>query len=171
MKTCKQCDFPVFSHGYCKAHQFLRKDEKHLNSLNKKKKAYNIPKRKKDKKHRVDFGFKTQVQMFEYIHDSEIEKNGCLTCFVTGQPILNIEKFSSLWFCLFAHVIRKSDATYWKLNPDNIRILLPSIHTLVDNFVEDHRRDYPNVDFDKWFNLQDQMKEDYKEFKTKLLLA
>jgi hypothetical protein len=171
MKTCKQCDFPVFSHGYCKHHQFLRKDEKYLNSLSKKKKVYNIPSKNKDKKERVDFGFKTQVQMFDHLYDSQIKENGHLTCWLSGEPILNIEKGSSLYYSMFAHVLRKGKYTYWKLNPENIRIIQPLLHGIVDNWVDEYTTTYPNIDFNKWFSLQDEMQERYREFKTKMLLA
>ena len=48
MKTCKApgCRYPVFSHGYCRVHQWMRKDEKHLMKASKqrsRKKWANIP--------------------------------------------------------------------------------------------------------------------------------
>jgi len=69
------------------------------------------------------------------------------------------------------HVLRKGAYTYFKLNPDNIRLGQPYVHDLVDNFKPEYKEEHPEINFDKWFILQDEMKIKYEQFKKYNLLS
>jgi hypothetical protein len=149
------CNYPVFSSGYCKYHGYkIKPKSKREAKFNKKKKTL-----------KVDFGFKTQVEMFNHKWNIEPHK-----CWLTG-ALLNFKQYSDEWFQCFAHVLRKGVFTYWKLNPENIRLLHPDVHHLVDNFIEEYLEQYPDIDFYKWFDLQDRLRVEYTVFKIENLLA
>jgi len=170
-KICNQeeCNNPVFSNGFCQYHQSFRTDKKWLKSLLKqhKKGVAKIKSRsdKPKKESKSFFPFKNQVEVFNYLWEMEEH-----TCWLTGISI-HSQKNGNKWVNCFAHVLPKGAYTYWKLNPDNIRLLHPEIHELVDNYKEEYEEKYPNVDFRKWFDLQDKMKEEYEQFKKKHLLS
>ena len=165
-KQCQAdgCNNPVASHNYCWNHQFLRNDEKYLKSLLKKYKKgqakIKTNSKNKDKVSKDIFGFKNQVELFDYIWE-----NTPHVCWLTGRPLGEKD------VRMFAHVLRKGTYTYFKLNPKNIRLLLPTMHDLVDNFKEIYREQLPHIDFDKWFKLQDDMRIEYEVFKRKHLLS
>lgn len=165
-KQCQAdgCNRDVFSHNFCQAHQYMRKDEKYLKSLLKQYKKGNAKikthSKNKDKTSKDIFGFKNQVEMFDYIWDTQPH-----VCWLTNRPLL--EKDVSM----FAHVLRKGTYTYFKLNPNNVRLLLPTIHDLVDNFKEEFREQLPHIDFNKWFKLQEDMRIEYELFKREHLLS
>jgi len=114
-----------------------------------------MPKKKKQL-----FPFKNQIELFEHIWETQPHE-----CWLTGKPLC--EKRVDQ----FAHVLRKGTYTYFKLNPENIKLLRHDVHNLVDNFKEEYRETYYWIDFDKWFKLQDEMRIEYEVFKHKNLLA
>jgi hypothetical protein len=127
-------------------------------------KGESITKKRKSIKNAY-FGFKTQMEMFDYIWNTRPH-----ICWMTRRQ-LKYGKGDSKWKNQFAHGLRKGTYTYFKLNPDNIKLLDPIIHDLVDNFKEEYRQQLPHIDFDKWFSYQAEMKIKYKDFKDKNLLA
>lgn len=166
-KKCQalDCDRDVFSHNFCQAHQYMRKDEKWLQGLLKQYKRGNAKIKPKKKQTKSLFPFKNQIEVFNYVWDTQPHR-----CWLTEVPI-NFAPMSSQWISSMAHVLRKGQFTYWKLNPENIRILQPTIHELVDNFQPQYITLYDWIDFDKWFDLQKQLEQEYELFKAKNLLA
>jgi|SRR6056297_1890308 len=160
------CTNPVFAKNLCKYHQYKRKlatkksrEGKYTKEKRKSlKRAYIKP--RANKKPKVDFGFNTQIEMFNFIW-----KNEPHVCFLTGKPIKKYD------LRIMAHCLRKGRYTYWKLNPDNIRLLQPYVHHAVDNYEDHFPEIFPEIDFKKWFDLQEEMKIKYEEFKRKNLLA
>lgn len=150
----------IFTKGYCVYHRY-----KAVLGTKKKRETKYVRIKRKSLKRALNaditsFGFKNQVEMFEYKWENESH-----ICWMTGKPLVEKD------IRMFAHVLRKGKYTYFKLNPDNIRLLLPEVHDLVDNFQEHYRETYWWVDFDKWFNLQEEIKMEYEVFKSKNLLA
>jgi hypothetical protein len=154
------CNNNQWGGGVCLFHQYKRK----LATKTKREGKYTRIKRKSLKKALNDdiisFGFKDQVEMFNHIWETQPH-----ICWLTKRPLPKKD------IRMFAHVLRKGTYTYFKLNPDNIRLLLPTIHDLVDNFKEEYRHQLPHIDFNNWFKLQEEMREEYKEFKERNLLA
>ena len=149
-KKCKVpgCDNIPFNnkHGYCFYHMYKARISTKL------KREYKYAKVKKKALKKAYFGFKTQIEMFDYIWETQPH-----VCWLTGRP-LKYNKGDDKWVNQMGHVLRKGTYTYFKLNPDNIRLLDPAMHDLVDNFKEEYREQLPHIDFDKWFRLQDEMK-------------
>lgn len=169
-KTCKcGCGWPVFSHGYARYCQSKRTDNK--------KPTY--PKIKvtqvKDfaQKTRVrDYGFpfKTQIDLFNWLWDEAKNEKGIVTCPYTGER-LNRFYNTELWVNCFAHVLNKKNYTYFKLNPRNIKVVLPEFHRIIDQGTTLEKANHPNWKFDKWYNEVEKMKQEYIAFKHKNLLA
>jgi len=181
-KYCKDCGrlTYIYAHGRCKfcdqKHR-AKKPNKMSQVLDKPlspKSRGNIPvRRRKPPTGLVNkitsFGFKSQVEWMEYQDKKYRTPEGKLYCWLTGEEI-PYKKGDDMWFSVWAHVLRKSGWTYFKLHPNNCRPLLPEVHTLVDNYVPDYREAYPDIDFDRWFDLQETMKLEYEAFKKKYLL-
>jgi hypothetical protein len=60
--------------------------------------------------------FKTQTELFNWIHKSEL----------SGKPLL--PKGALKWHWQFLHVLPKGSYPSYKLNPDNILLALPEEH-------------------------------------------
>lgn len=146
-------------HGYCQFHMYKAYIPTKSKSTRK-----TIRKKRKSLKTSY-FGFKTQIEMFMYVWETQPH-----ICWLTDHP-LRYKPGDDKWVNQMAHVLRKGQYTYFKLNPDNMRLLDPDIHDLVDNFKEEYWLKYPHINFNKWFKLQEEMKEEYKMFKNKNLLA
>ena len=75
--------------------------------------------------------FNSQVELFKYIWEKAPH-----VCFITKN---NLDKYykTELWFDLFAHVLRKSAYSKWRLEEFNIVLLSPEIHLMYDNAIYD----------------------------------
>lgn len=178
-KMCKSCgkEKYLFSKGMCRHCWSLSKlSDKPKNARSASKGTYTIPKRKKlsDKdveRREIMKGFvkdsTSQVEMFKDIVKEALSK-GKVKCFVSGLDITHILK-GERWMSCCAHVLRKSSFPRWKLKKDNIRLLHPDVHHLVDNWLEEYRDQYP-YDFDTWFDLQKKFKKEYETKNLKLCI-
>jgi len=175
MKKCnfEPCSFDSFSNGYCQRHQYLRTDDKWLNKAQNKTvqprspiRRYKLPtlneqglKTPQTTKTELlfSFGFKNQKEMFDFIWSSREH-----ICQISGSNLDLVPKSRRHW-CM-AHIIPKSLYPYFKLKEDNILLLHPDVHGMVDNFTEDLREKHKEVNFILWFALQEQKKIEYKKF-------
>lgn len=153
---CKNCNrYPVFGGGMCLYCQYMRTD----------KKPTKIRPRKKQKE---QYGFKSQPEVFENVWNKYEDERGFHYCWLTG---VQIDRFwgNSRESWMFAHVLPKGRFPKWKLNPDNIRLLHPDVHTLVDNYTSDMENETHELDgratkinFKRWFNLQNELRRRYE---------
>lgn len=115
-KICKSCkkEVYIFSKGRCK---YCTAKET-LNSAEKKTKAKKVTGEK---------------ELFEKIWKSRPHR-----CFVTGK------KIAYPTASVFAHVLSKAQNKFpdYKLNPDNIVLLLPEVHRLYDFGSKEQRENY-----------------------------
>jgi len=164
LKTCKGCNTEqyLFSKGYCNRCYALNKAREKASEPRSPSSGYKIPPRTKKPPKPNIYGFKNQLELFEYVWDNRaIAKDGRTYCPFTGKRIDHLNGTDRFLSC-FAHVIPKGLYPYFKLNPDNIRLVHPDFHYCVDNFTNDMLDDYPDWDFVSWFDLVDQKKEEYK---------
>ncbi len=115
------------------------------------------------KKNKNNFGFKSQPEMFLHVWNTRPH-----ICELTGVP-LNFVEGGDEWFCCMAHLLRKGVFTYFKLNPDNVMLLHPDVHSKMDNWLPEYDREMYNRD--KWETKVEEMKTKYNEYKLKNLLA
>ena len=166
MKACKHpsCTYPVFSHLYCKSHQYLRTDSGYLKkqAIAKEKKYHPVKKVMRN----MDFGFSGEAEMFDSIWD----QTPFHFCEFTGES-LDLFYGTDLYYSCFMHILSKKQFPLFKLNSKNIRLGYPMFHTIVDQGTKDDRLEHPTWDFDKWDRLVQEMKEEYINFKKKNLLA
>jgi len=164
MKTCHNslCMNPVFSHGYCTNHQFLRTDSKYIDKQKDKRLRQYYPVKKIVRN--IDFGFKSELEMFEFIWDALPR-----ICCVTGE---NLDQFygTDLWFSCFSHILPKGKFPLFKLNPENIRLVFPDFHYFIHHGIYQNRTKHPTWDFDYWDELVQQMKSEYLKFQKQNLL-
>lgn len=162
MKTCQadNCVNPVFGGGFCRWHQHKR--------VRKPKKMPVQSTRTHVKE--ADFGFEDQVTLFNWLWDNAKDEKGVVTCPYT-QEKLNRFYNTELWYSCFAHVLPKGRYTYWKLNPKNLRVVLPDFHFCVDQQIRESRKDHPTWSFALWDKETEELKIEYLLFKKSNLLA
>jgi hypothetical protein len=103
------------------------------------------------------WGFVNQKQMFNFVWETREHK-----CQITGVGLDSVPESKYVW--MFAHILAKGRYTYYRLNPQNILLVHPDVHVLVDNFTQDMWEKYPEIDFNKWFEIRFKMEEEYKIF-------
>jgi len=156
-KTCKhpQCQYPVFSTGYCKMHQRDRTDDKWIRSQQKQKEKKSFSSIKQKPREATGEAILFQALFTTRKHIS----------FISGLPIENINH------CNCAHVLAKGQNKYpkFKLLDRNIVFLTGEEHDLYDNGTEDKRREYEafmhnhglECNWKKLFDLRDELKKEY----------
>jgi hypothetical protein len=181
-KRCKDCGRMTYIWSgnrckFCDAKYRAKTQNKHPQKPVKRlsnKSGYKIPVRRRKPPSGLtnkitSFGFKSQVEWMEYQDTKHRDSKGRLFCYLTGKEI-PYKKGDDMWFSVWAHILRKSSFPLFKLHEENCKPLLPEVHNLVDNYISEYRDAYPEIDFDKWFGLQEHMKKKYDEFKKLYML-
>jgi len=161
-KTCKaeNCYYPVWGGGFCQRHQWKRQDRKP------KKPAFRT---KRERIRTFDWGFDNQVELFDCLWDNARNEAGRVICPYTDVDITTF-KGEGIYYSCFAHVLPKGRYPWFKLNPRNVRVVLPVFHTLVDQGTSEERAKYPEWKFFQWYNDIEEMKIEYAQFKKDNLL-
>lgn len=164
MKTCDVhgCTFPVFGTDkntkkrYCKKHQFLRTDT--IKKIRKKR----VKERNEALAHnKLDFdvfqwGFEDEATMFDWVwedrqHVSQV--SGILLDDVT------------LYHAMFAHILPKGKFPLYRYNPNNILLVHPLEHVLIDQGSSSARKNYvrenPTADFNVFYNKKELLLSQY----------
>jgi hypothetical protein len=164
MKQCKKegCYQNVFSNGFCCNHQYLRTDKK----VNKKISYKSQKKSIQD----FSFGFENQIDLFNWCWEKAKNEKGRVICQFTGIDITDLKE-TNMWYSCFAHVLPKGRYTYWKLNPENIRVVAPLFHQFVDQSTALQREKHPEWKYKEWISLVFEMKLKYQDFKKQNQLS
>lgn len=170
MRTCEfdNCTQPVFGtdkntrKGYCRNHQRFRTDKRP------KKIAVHS---KRERISPSGFGFDNQTELFAQLWENARNEKGEVYCRFTGEKLNFWAAQESWYYCLFAHVLPKKNYPYFKLNPDNICIVAPEFHKIIDQGTLKDREAHPDWKWDEWDALVIETKQKYIEFKKKNLLA
>jgi len=157
MKTCQapNCFNPVFGGHMCKWHQRLRDDKKPKPIASRSDKQTNLE---------LSFGVTTQSELFGILWDNAKNEHGDVICPCTGEQ-LNRFKGHDVYWSLFAHVLPKGRYPYFKLNPDNVRVVHYEFHRIIDQGTIKDRENHPEWKWDEWDALVIEMKEKYAQFK------
>jgi hypothetical protein len=165
-RTCSfdNCNYSVFGtdkktgKGYCKKHQYCRTDK------NKSKKEVSLNRRNeklKRNKHNFDpfkWGFTSEVSMFNVIWTMRMHKSEI------SDQIIYMTKF---YLSYFAHIINKKDYPLYRYNPNNIMLMLPVEHLLIDHGTEEKREQYvkenPKADFSIFYKKKEKLIEEYNK--------
>lgn len=173
MRACF-CGYPVFGTdketkiGYCKNHQWKRTDLKKKEYTPRKPIAVRSTKKPV---HKIDWGFTSQIDLFMDLWEKARDEHGLVICKYSGKILNGYETDMKRFLCCFAHVLNKKNWPLFKLCPDNIRIVLPEFHAIIDQGTLEDRKRHPNWKFDEWDSEVLEMKNRYLEFKRKNLLA
>ena len=184
-KDNQQCYNPVFGGGFCINHQFLRPD------IQIKRRSREEVKREKAKTYRHDVKLKAQVnghplvsslyvrktkprkkglkinlatgekKVFEHIWETRERKS-----FLSGIPITLTPK-SIFWVNCFAHILPKGQYEGFRLFDDNIQLLTPDEHSLLDQGTIEQRQKYArqnNCDWNKIFDLKARLRKEYDTY-------
>ena len=143
-KTCRfqNCNYPIFSHGLCNRHQWARTD-KELKRLKYRRK-------------------KTDVSLYGLFREIFDEREH--VSFLSGRPLYaNVDV--SIWLCYFAHVLSRKMYPKFIIKKENIVLLTPEEHSLLDQGTEQKRKEYAekyHCDWNKIYTLQDELKKEYE---------
>ncbi|MHB8871603.1 MAG: hypothetical protein ACYC5G_04070 [Candidatus Doudnabacteria bacterium] len=171
MKIClfDGCTRNSFSHGYCQIHQYKRTDSKAIEARNKTveprsairpyKRTTSDKSELKTTKNSICFswGFRSQSEMFKYVWETREHK-----CLFSGSNLDLVPKYQ--WGWMFMHILRKGSYPMFKYNPDNIVLGHPNFHLAADNFTEEERTKHPTWNFNFFFSMQEQKKQEYVLF-------
>jgi len=141
-KTCnyKECPNKVFGGGFCRWHQWNRKD-KQLKT------------------------FKARKPTGEREVFMEIWNSRPHVSFLSGEDLNQFEGTPFFW-SLFAHVLSKAKNKYYKykLEPKNIILITPEEHMIFDHGSEDQRIKYAKRNKFDWkpvYDLKKQLRDEY----------
>ena len=173
-KECKGCNTEqyIFSHGLCKrcasiasfkSRQLTISAPRYKTPIRKRKPPYEANRTERWLK--VHWGFNSQVELFDYLWD-----NRPLTCPFTGENLLPYKDDMLMRRICCAHVLPKGTATFYKLNPDNVLLVHPEFHRIVDQGTFKDRGDHPSWDFKSWDLMVEMKREEYEKFKKEYLL-
>jgi len=149
MKKCAHngCNNPVFSHGICKYHYKY------------------VPKKNKKVLPSICSG---QMDLFNKIWSSRLHKSE-----LSGQP-LDQFKNTQYFVWLFAHILPKGQYSMFKLEEENIILVSPEEHRLIDFGTCDERMEYNDVanfpaNWDVFYQRKEYLKIKYQELKKQIL--
>lgn len=84
-------------------------------------------------------------------------------CQLTDAPLEWIIPMSSYWFSCFAHILAKGKYPLMKYDADNIMLVHPQVHFLLDNGTHEQREKYIGADgMEIWNSKRDILLEKYK---------
>ena len=183
-KICKRCNTEqyIFSHGRCARCAALDRRESTISSQRKKditrpkewiydSVRVNRIRSRKAEQNTTDrwlqkhWGFKTQIQLFHHLWDTRK-----LVCPFSGRDISKFKDDTQMRIICCAHILPKSLYPLYKLNRDNVVLVHPEFHTIVDMGTKESRDRYPYWQWDKWDNLKALKIKEYNLFKQKHLL-
>jgi len=156
MKTYKKCTITgcngqVFAHNVCKYHYRQRPKED---------KIPRIPKEIGIHKGlsgtiTTSSPFNSQVSMFKYIWNTTKHKS------YLSNHYLNYNEGDEFWYNLFAHVLSKKQFPLFKLNQENVILLTPYEHTLLDHGTKAQRDKYSS----NWWAVKEKATALWKQYK------
>lgn len=169
MKTCDHpgCSYNVFGKDkntgkrYCKKHQYLRTDiKKKIRKKPLKERNWKLS-RNKQGFDPFQWGFENEYEMFMDIWAKSDKKSK-----ISGR---GLEYFlgREQWVNCFAHILNKKNFPLYRYNPDNILLIHPYEHYLIDHGTVSERVEYfenfQEADFNVFYSLQEKLKEIYKK--------
>jgi hypothetical protein len=145
----KGCYLPIWGHGYCNKHQYFYAAKQP------------IPKYKPKKVSKTHvYGFTTLPELFSYCYYHAPRP---IICPVSGEDITSLfSQDFDVWKCCCAHVLSRYKYPRWRLNPHNIVLLFPRAHALIDQGTEAQRQKYPDWNWNYFYELQKQLKDEYQ---------
>ena len=145
----------------------MRTDEKYLRKKEeqRQKKFTKKPKIVRD----INFGYGNQVIMFQNLWSEAKNNKAEVICPFSGQDI-TMYRSGQIWFNCFAHILPKKNYPYFKLNPENVRVVSPDFHKIIDQGTFADRQRHPEWKWDEGDALVEKMKIAYQEYKKLNLL-
>jgi len=110
------------------------------------------------------WGFKSQVDLFNHLWDSYPHY-----CWYTGKSLVKFRDNKDMRYRCCAHIIPKGKFPLFKLNEENVRLVHPDFHRIVDQGTQEERDDHPLWRFGFWDQEVERMKKEYEAFKKKYL--
>ncbi len=142
MKICKatDCLSPVFGGGYCQRHQYLRADKKP----------------------------RGEMEIFIEIWDERAGRDGKHRSEISGREL---DEFAGtdLFVNLFAHILSKGLYGFFRLRKDNIFMVHPREHALIDRGTKQQREAYEKEQdclFKIFYERRELLKQQYKKIKN-----
>lgn len=156
------CDNPVFGTDknnkkrYCRKHQYLRSD-----IIKAVKKRSLEERNKKLARNKEDFdvfkyGFHGEREMFEFLWETKSHKSE-----ISGRNLENI----ALFFSMFAHILDKKKFPLFRYNPENIMIIHPMEHVLIDagsaSSRQKYKEEFPSANFMEFYLRKEELLKQY----------
>ena len=158
-EVCKieGCKHIASVHGYCWWHKgYAYKDRAWAKGI----KPRGEGTRKTGDKNMELWGFSSQIDLFKHLWETREHRS-----YLSDEPL---DKYSSEWLSLFAHVLAKKNYPLYKCNPKNIVLLTPFEHNLFDQGTVEQMEVYCRGKgcLQRWgqlLSLREAMKREYAE--------
>ena len=111
------------------------------------------------------FGFKSQVDLFDHLWETRAHK-----CPYSGLSLAPFKDDPDMRRSCCAHILPKGKYPLFKLNEENVMLVHPIFHSIVDGGTLRDREQYPEWRWDKWDTHVIQMKVEYRSFQSTNLL-
>lgn len=167
MKFCKHCNqYARVGFETCFGHSYL---DSRSEATPKKTKSKKTTVKKKPIKRRST---KRQLEAKEYgQNDMFLEKwnNSIKKSYISCRDLSHLEVGSNYWRCSMAHILPKSKYTKYRTYINNLVIVHPEEHQLIDQGTEDQRTKYKkeweakgySINWDVFYELQEKLKTFY----------
>ena len=101
------------------------------------------------------FGFSGEKELFLWIWKESKDKK----CVISGEVLTKYLATTMFWSC-FAHLLPKGLYGKFRLNPKNVWLVSPHIHSLIDNGTEEQRAK-SGYDFSEFFKEKERLSNEY----------
>ena len=105
------------------------------------------------------WGYFSQLEMFRDIWD---KMESPRICPISNRKLDKLRGGDKFHWC-FAHILPKGRYKFYRLNPDNILVVHPDVHNLIDQGTQE-QRDKTGWDFSVFFNMKEKLKISYETF-------
>ena len=112
------------------------------------------------------FGFKNMTELFNWMWEGGCEQK----CPISGEDLKKYYHDKSMRHILCAHLLPRSTHPLWKLNPDNVWLIHPTVHRILDQSTQDERDKHTTWGWHLWDREVERLKIEYSAFKLKHLL-
>jgi len=156
-KTCKGCgqERYLFGRGLCDS--CYRRAQKPLQRRSQLKQGKTPRKERKAVKHAY-WGYEKQLEMFHDIWDNmDVPR----ICPISGKKLDGLWN-TDRWHWCFAHILPKGNYPKYKLFADNIMVIHPEAHTLIDQGTEEQRAAL-DWEWDMFYSRAEELKKSYKK--------
>jgi hypothetical protein len=109
----------------------------------------------------------SQPALFRELWAKNRAEDGQYYCQLSGENISQYHEPHDMWTWACAHVLDKKNYSFWKYRIDNLMLVHPEIHALLDqgSKAQQAKSRFPAYSFELFSNLRERFKSEYADYK------